>query len=194
MHLFKCPYIRINKSCGFCSHGDGNPKAEKHVLALARLLYIESSLVQLVVYVAEAGSIVPLNQVIFDSVLLKETPQNESLFFRGFVQTEDDLRKVSGRLQLPQDILKDGEIILVRVLAGEQWNNQYGLFPLGMEPELISQMLPVLLEYVECGQLNAILGEIGNNLTSTFILSGWETKKNPANCQLPLTIMNNSIH
>jgi hypothetical protein len=26
-----------------------------------------------------------------------------------------------------------------------------------MEPELGSQMLPVLLEYVECGQLDAIL-------------------------------------
>jgi hypothetical protein len=62
-----------------------------------------------------------------------------------------------------------------------------------MEPELGSQMLPILLEYVECGQLDAILGEIGNNLTPTFILSGWETKENPANCQLPLTIINNSI-
>ena len=112
---------------------------------------------------------------------------------KRLVQTEDDLRKVSGRLQLPQDILKDGEIIFVRVLAGKQWNNQNRLFPLGMEPELRSQMLPVLLEYVECGQLNAILGEIGNNLTSAFILSGWETKENPANCQLPITIINNSI-
>jgi hypothetical protein len=62
-----------------------------------------------------------------------------------------------------------------------------------MESELSSQMLPVLLEYVECGQLDSILGEIGNNLTSTLILSGWETKKNPANCQLPLTFRNNSI-
>jgi hypothetical protein len=62
-----------------------------------------------------------------------------------------------------------------------------------MEPELSSQMLPVLLEYVECGQLDSVLGEIGNSLTSTFILSGWETKENPTNCQLPLTIMNNSI-
>jgi hypothetical protein len=94
---------------------------------------------------------------------------------------------------LSQDILKDGEIIFVRVLAGEQWNNQYRLFPLGMEPELSFQMLPVLLEYVECGQLDSVLGEIGNNLTSTFILSGWETNENPANCQLPLTFMNNSI-
>jgi hypothetical protein len=62
-----------------------------------------------------------------------------------------------------------------------------------MEPELGSQMLPILLEYVECGQLDAILGEIGNNLTSALILSGWETKENPANCQLPLTIINHSI-
>ena len=62
-----------------------------------------------------------------------------------------------------------------------------------MEPELSSQMLPVLLEYVESGQLDSILGEIGNNLTSTLNLSGWETKENPANCQLPLTFMNNSI-
>jgi hypothetical protein len=58
-----------------------------------------------------------------------------------------------------------------------------------MEPELGSQMFSVLLEYVECGQLDAILGEIGNNLTSTAILSGWETKENPANCQLPLRII-----
>lgn len=93
---------------------------------------------------------------------------------------------------MPQDILKDGEIIFVRVLAGEQWNNQYRLFPLGMEPKLGPEMLPVLLEDVECGQLDSILGEIGDNLTSTFFLSGWETKENPANCQLPLTIMNNS--
>lgn len=131
--------------------------------------------------------------MISDPVLLKEILQHESLFFRGFVQTEDDLRKVSGRLQLPQDILKDGEIILVRVLAGEQWNNQHRLLPFGMEPELGSQMLPVLLEYVECGQLDAVLGEIGNIFTSTFFLSGWETKEKPANCQLPLTIINNSI-
>jgi hypothetical protein len=62
-----------------------------------------------------------------------------------------------------------------------------------MEPELCSQMLPVLLEYVECGQLNAILGEIGNNLTSIFVLSGWETKENHANCQLPITIIKNSF-
>jgi len=61
-----------------------------------------------------------------------------------------------------------------------------------MEPELSSQMPPVLLEYVECGQLDSILGEIGNNLTSTLILFGWQTKKNPANCQLPPTFMNNS--
>ncbi len=62
-----------------------------------------------------------------------------------------------------------------------------------MEPELGSQMLLVLLEYVECGQLDAILGEIRNNLTSTFILSGLETKENPVNCQLPLTIINDRI-
>jgi hypothetical protein len=131
--------------------------------------------------------------VISDPVLLKEIQQHECLFFRGLVQPENDLRKVSGRLQLPQDILKDGEVVFVRVLAGEQWNNQYRLLPLGMEPELGSQMLPILLEYVECGQLDAILGEIGNNLTSALILSGWETKENPANCQLPLTIINHSI-
>jgi len=62
-----------------------------------------------------------------------------------------------------------------------------------MEPELVFQMLPVLFEYVECGQLDAILGEIGNNLTSSFMLSGWETKEKPANCQLPLAIIENSI-
>lgn len=94
---------------------------------------------------------------------------------------------------MSQDILKYGEIIFVRVLAGEQWNNQYRLLPLRMEPELGSQMLLVLLEYVECGQLDAILGEIRNNLTSTFILSGLETKENPVNCQLPLTIINDRI-
>ncbi len=51
-------------------------------------------------------------------------------------------------------------------------------------------MLFILLEYVECGKLDAILGEIRNNLTSTFILSGLETKENSVNCQLPLTIIN----
>jgi hypothetical protein len=94
---------------------------------------------------------------------------------------------------LSQDILKDREIIFVRVLAGEQRNNQYRLFPLGMEPKLSSQMLPVLIEYVECGQLYSILGEIGNNLTSISIPSGWETKENPTNCQLPVTIINKSM-
>ena len=193
MHPFKCPDIRIDETHRFCAQGQGDPKAEEHVLALARFLYVKPRLVQLVVDVTEAWSIIPLNQVISDPVLLKEIPQYESLFFRGFVQTEDDLRKVSGRLQLSQDILKDGDIIFVRVLAGEQRNNQYRLFPLGMEPEPSSQMLSILLEYVECGQLESILGEIGNSLTSTLDLSGWETKENPANCQLPLTFMNNSI-
>jgi hypothetical protein len=62
-----------------------------------------------------------------------------------------------------------------------------------MEPELRSQMLPVLLEYVERGQLDAILGEIGNNFTSTFVLYGLETRKNPAHCQLPLATIYNLI-
>lgn len=51
-------------------------------------------------------------------------------------------------------------------------------------------MLFILPKYVECGKLYAILGEIRNNLTSTFILSGLETKENSINCQLPLTIIN----
>ena len=100
MHPFECPDIRIDESYGFSSQGDGDAKAEKHILALARLLDIEASLVQLVVDVAEARSIVPLNQVISNSVLFKEIPQHESLFFRGFVQAEDDLRNISGSLQL----------------------------------------------------------------------------------------------
>jgi hypothetical protein len=92
-----------------------------------------------------------------------------------------------------EDILKHGTIIFIRILAGEQWNNQYGLLPLGMEPELGPQMLPILLEYVESGKLDAILREIGNGLTSPFILSGLETKENPVNCQHSLTIINYSI-
>ncbi len=94
---------------------------------------------------------------------------------------------------MSQDILKHGEIIFVRILAGEQRNNQYRLFPLGMEPELASQMLPVLFEYVECGKLDAILGEIGNNLTSTLVLSGLEARENSGNCQLPLATIYNSV-
>jgi hypothetical protein len=92
-----------------------------------------------------------------------------------------------------EDILKHGTIIFIRILAGEQWNDQYGLLPLGMEPKLGPQMLPILFEYVERGKLDAILREIGNNLTPTFILSGQETKENLINCQLPLTIINYSI-
>jgi hypothetical protein len=157
VHPFECPDIRIDESYGFCSQGDGDAKAEKHILALARFLDIEASLVQLIVDVAEAGSIVPLNQVISDSILFAEIPQDQGLFFGSLVQAEYDLRNIGSSLQLSQDIRKHGEIILVRVLAGEQWNNQYRLLPLGMEPELGSQMLPVLLEYVECGQLDAIL-------------------------------------
>lgn len=98
MHLFECPYIRINETYGFCSQGDGNPKAKEHVLALARFVYIESSLIQLVVDVAKTGSIVPLNQVIPDSVLPAEILQQQGLFFRSLVQAEDDLRNVGGIL------------------------------------------------------------------------------------------------
>ena len=181
MHPFECPDIRIDESYGFCSQGDGDAKAKEHILALARFLDIE------------AGSIVPLNQVVSDSVLLKKIPQHECLFFGSLVQAENDLRNICGSLQLSQDILKHGKIISIRVLAGEEWNNQYRLLPPGMEPELGSQMLSILLEYVECGKLDAILGEIRNSLTSTFSLSGLETKENPVNCQLSLTIINNSI-
>ena len=193
MHPFECPDIRIDESYGFCSQGDGDAKAKEHILALARFLDIEPGPVQLVVDVAEAGSIVPLNQVVSDSVLLKKIPQHECLFFGSLVQAENDLRNICGSLQLSQDILKHGKIISIRVLAGEEWNNQYRLLPPGMEPELGSQMLSILLEYVECGKLDAILGEIRNSLTSTFSLSGLETKENPVNCQLSLTIINNSI-
>lgn len=92
-----------------------------------------------------------------------------------------------------EDILKHGTIIFIHILACEQWNNQYGLLPLGMEPKLGPQMLPILFEYVKRGKLDAILREIGNSLTSTLILSGLETKENPVNCQHPLTIINYSI-
>ena len=73
-----------------------------------------------------------------------------------------------------EDILKHWTIIFIRILAGEQRNNQYGLLPLGMKPKLGPQMLAILLEYVERGKLDAILREIGNGITSTlyFIRSG----------------------
>jgi len=130
MYPFKCPDIRVDETHRFCAQSDGDAKAKEHVLAFTRFLDVKSSLVQLIVNVTKARTIVPLNQVISDSVRLKKIPQHECLFFRGFVQAEDDLRKVVGHLQLSQDILKHGKIIFVRVLAGEQWNNQYRLLPL----------------------------------------------------------------
>jgi hypothetical protein len=57
-----------------------------------------------------------------------------------------------------------------------------------MKPELGFQMLPILFKYMECGKLDAILGEIRNNPTSSFILFGLEIKENLIYCQHSLTV------
>ena len=50
-------------------------------------------------------------------------------------------------------------------LGGEQGDDQYGLFPFGMEPELCPQVLPILIENMECGDSASILGKIGDGLS-----------------------------
>ena len=57
-----------------------------------------------------------------------------------------------------------------------------------MESELSFQVLPILFEYMECGKLDAVLGEIRNGPTSSLILSGLEIKENPIYCQFSLTV------
>ena len=62
------------------------------------------------------------------------------------------------------------------ILTGKQGNNQYGLLPFGMEPELRPQMFPILIKDMECGELNAILGEVSDSFASSSILLGPETE------------------
>jgi hypothetical protein len=78
---------------------------------------------------------------------------------------------------LSQDIFKNGKIIWISKLTGEQRNNQNSLLPLGVEPKLAFQMLAVLFKYVERSRLNAILGEVANGPTSCLILSPFEANE-----------------
>jgi hypothetical protein len=49
--------------------------------------------------------------------------------------------------------LKYGQIVRIGILTGKQWDNQDRLFPLGMEPELGSQVFSILPEYMKRGDL-----------------------------------------
>jgi len=52
-----------------------------------------------------------------------------------------------------KDILKYGQIVRISILTGKQWENQDGLLPLGVEPELGSQVFPILPENMKRGNL-----------------------------------------
>jgi hypothetical protein len=54
---------------------------------------------------------------------------------------------------LPKDVLKYGQIVRISILTGKQWENQDGLLPLGMEPELGSQVFSILPENMKRGNL-----------------------------------------
>jgi len=45
-----------------------------------------------------------------------------------------------------------------------------------VEPELGLQVFPILFKDMECGKLNAILGEVSDNPASSSVLFGLETK------------------
>jgi hypothetical protein len=49
--------------------------------------------------------------------------------------------------------LKYGQIVRIGILTGKQWDNQDSLFPLGMEPELGSQVFSILPENMKRGNL-----------------------------------------
>ena len=90
MHPFKGSNIRVDEADGFPAQSHGDPKAQKHVFPFARLTDVESGFVQSVVYAAKPRTIIPLNHMILNSGTIDEVPQQEGLFFRGPIQTEDN--------------------------------------------------------------------------------------------------------
>ncbi|MFH1935356.1 MAG: hypothetical protein ABIN18_27770 [Pseudomonadota bacterium] len=54
---------------------------------------------------------------------------------------------------MPKDVLKYGQIVRISILTGKQRDNQDGLLPLGMEPELGSQVFLILPENMKRSNL-----------------------------------------
>jgi hypothetical protein len=52
-----------------------------------------------------------------------------------------------------KDVLKYGQIVRISILTGKQRENQDGLLPLGVEPELGSQVFSILPENMKRGNL-----------------------------------------
>ena len=69
---------------------------------------------------------------------------------------------------MPQYVFKYGEILRIRIFTGQKGNNEDSLFPLGVEPELVSQVPPILFQDMEGSDLALTLGKIGNSRTSSF--------------------------
>ena len=62
-----------------------------------------------------------------------------------------------------KDVLKNRKIGRISVLTGKQRDNQGGLLPLGMEPELGSQVLSVLLKNMKRGNSPTVLGKVSDD-------------------------------
>jgi len=144
------------------AEGNGDPEAQKHVLAFARLTEIETRIIELLIDTAETRTIVPLDQVILDAVRRNELIQAMGFFLRGLVKTEDNRGQIGDGLQLFQDISEHGSIVRIRKFARQEGHNQDGFLPLGMEPQLGPQIFSILLEDVKRGDMMNILRKIRN--------------------------------
>ncbi len=51
--------------------------------------------------------------------------------------------------QLVQDVLKNGQVLRIRVFAGQQRDDQNALLPAGVQPEVRSQPRPILVQDVK---------------------------------------------
>ena len=71
---------------------------------------------------------------------------------------------------MSQDVFENREFVWIRKLSSDQWNNQYGFFPFGVKPKLRSQILPILVEYVEGGYLYLALCKVRDGYTSSSLI------------------------
>ena len=63
-----------------------------------------------------------------------------------------------------QDVFEHGFVFRIGVFAGQQWDDEDGLFPFGIEFELTPEVFSVLFEYMEIGDLDLVLREVSDGV------------------------------
>jgi len=78
--------------------------------------------------------------------IIDEVPPAHGLFFRGPVQTKDNLRDIRDVFELPQNIFKYRKVCRVCIFTGQKGQNQDGFLPSGVKRQLLPEVFAILPE------------------------------------------------